>query len=349
MPPEVAGQEPVAGASSSYATTMQSWANLKASMESIGDQVLQIMLVQKDIGAMQQDLAAQERLWQEAERQLKAENDKLRQEISLLGKEVLMGEPIQNEVAALRKRLEDEKRHNTELEAQFKSDKAKWDDQRSFLEKQKSELKSKIKTNTDESFNEARRASEQLLQLQRDAVGLRLRIAELQAELKQDNQDLLVAQQAEANKVAALKVQLQQMQEGLARLKEQQALKGRFEQELAQLQTELDQETTELLRLQALRNQAAIQCSRAYQYRQQVFMTEQGKVATRHAESVQLCQPVNSQNSVLQQWIQECEVQTQTGNAQTHNTPPLEPMYVPTPLPYRIALLSKARQSSASD
>merc|ERR1719456_484253 len=63
------------------ATTMKTWSFLKESMLKIGDQVRQIMQVRNDMAMLQQDLTMQEKLWKQAEIELKQENAKLKGEI----------------------------------------------------------------------------------------------------------------------------------------------------------------------------------------------------------------------------------------------------------------------------
>merc|ERR1719352_2187554 len=60
------------------ATTMKTWSFLKESMSKIGDQVRNILAVRKDMAMLQDDLVRQEKLWKQAELELKQENAELR-------------------------------------------------------------------------------------------------------------------------------------------------------------------------------------------------------------------------------------------------------------------------------
>jgi len=77
---------------------MKTWSYLKESMSKIGDQVKKIFAVREDMAMLQEDLVRQEKMWQQAEMELKQENSKLRGEITQLEIQVKEGEPIKRQL-----------------------------------------------------------------------------------------------------------------------------------------------------------------------------------------------------------------------------------------------------------
>jgi len=125
------------------ATTMKTWSFLKESMMKIGDQVKQIMQVRNDMAMLQEHLTSQEKLWKQAEIEMKQENAKMRAEVESLKTQVKVGAAINGELLKVKQALEDEKRRTQDLNNQADMQEEQWQLQLQFLQNRKNNVRSK--------------------------------------------------------------------------------------------------------------------------------------------------------------------------------------------------------------
>merc|ERR1719248_479970 len=95
-------------------------------MNKLGDQVLQLMLVKKDVASMQDDLRTQQTVWHEAELQLRQQNDGLARQGKELQASVRDGESVKLEVTKLEQAVKDEKQKKAVAEATNEQYKQGW-------------------------------------------------------------------------------------------------------------------------------------------------------------------------------------------------------------------------------
>merc|ERR1719352_1492716 len=140
------------------ATTMKTWSYLKESMSKIGDQVKKIFAVREDMAMLQEDLVRQEKMWQQAEMELKQENSKLSGEITQLEIQVKEGEPIKRQLMKAKQKLEEEERRGKQLKDEAEMNKKKWDLEVEALNRRKDNVTKLHKKVNDTASREIARA-----------------------------------------------------------------------------------------------------------------------------------------------------------------------------------------------
>merc|ERR1719379_799550 len=153
-------------------------------MGQLGDQVMQLLMVRKDIGTMQQDLKMQVLAWRQAEMQLAQDNQKLAVEEKGLEGDVRAGDSARLEATNGEQALEDEKHKGTIAVAQTEAQEKQWAAEKQALVDRRSNLEQRLQVLN----NTARLATESdthmQLDLQSDAHGLKLGISEQEARVK---------------------------------------------------------------------------------------------------------------------------------------------------------------------
>lgn len=289
---------------------MQPWANLKGSMDKIGQQVEQIQVVGNDINSLRSDLRAQTNLWRQAEVAMQHENDALNGQIVALRAALSAGAHAADDVSNAKRLLMDDEHRQQQLHmAQANS--AKQDiAQQASLEKRKADLGVHLKELNASAYAEVQTAEHQRIELHSDAVAFKLRVHELHGRLSDSHKQLALQQNQSDMTVADLRRQLAGMHQDLVKLKAQVAAGDGAEQremkELPDLGRELSTESAELLKFQQLHTEIATECNAKTQEREQVLGIERGQASMLRTSSLQYCNPIRMQERVLKAWLSEC-------------------------------------------
>jgi len=298
------------------AFVMKSWSSLKETMNTLGNQVSEILEVRQDLRSIKSDLATQEAVWQEAENQLKLKTDALKTQNAQLQVEVQKGSALPYDLMKIKEQVRAETLRRQALSNEAAHVQQLMITEKASYEARKASLLDLITKERNRTDQEAAKAHEQQLQLQSDAGTLRLKISELQDKLKTQNDELDVKKQKHAQQVNELKKQLDSMYASLAGIHKtlEPYGKGAAEQEQfrmmkAQLQEKLKQETATIIQLQLQHQQDVAKCGEELQAREEVRADEEQKVQTRTADAEQFCNHIQLENLALTQRLGECRQQ----------------------------------------
>eukprot|EP00929_Paragymnodinium_shiwhaense_P044650 TRINITY_DN22888_c0_g1_i1.p1 TRINITY_DN22888_c0_g1~~TRINITY_DN22888_c0_g1_i1.p1 ORF type:complete len:402 (+),score=125.92 TRINITY_DN22888_c0_g1_i1:75-1280(+) len=302
------GGSAVAGQPPADAVTMKTWVFLKEAMRQLRDEVQQIMLVKDDMGEMKDDLKGQVGMWHKAEQDMTAENTKLASDLQALRDKVAASK-AQKEVDDIKAALEQEKHKTGEQWKKLKSEEEGRDMTRHFYQERARNLTTELQKLNATDRSEVAKRHEVQLQLETDAVALRLKSAELQDRLNSGKQAYELHQQQAQTKKAELERQLTAMRQALARLQKQlqETSKEAQQEQLAKAQADVDKMTVEMVRLAQDQSTVAAECTRLKKQRYDVACAETDKTQKRKEETRQLCQPVKGQLAALQMLLSECQ------------------------------------------
>lgn len=312
------------------ATTMKTWSFLKESMVKIGEQVQQIMQVRNDMAMLQQDLSLQEKLWHQAEVELKQENAKLRAEMEEFKKKVRVGSKVKGELMKVKQSLEEEKRRKTDLDNEEEMQKKKFQLVVDALQNRKNNVTALHKKVNETASLEISKAEAVHLQLQKDAVTLKIALGNTKGEIKSGQETMQFEQSKAIAEQAELQRQIAAMQQGLKRIQAKIKPPGFYDAEQLQLAQGLQKETATILQLQSEHQQVVGQCNKEIQEQDAIKCSEKGKLSSRLAEKTQFCNAIQVQNEVLKQELAKCGLMAGVGGAaQPAVATPMPPGLVP--------------------
>lgn len=291
----------------SEATALKSWAFLKESMGKIGDQVMQLMLIRKDVTSIQDDLKTQVELWHQAQMELGQENAKLCQEEKQLETDVRVGDAVRLEVTKLEELVEEEKRRATAEKNQAAASGDQKAMQMQALEGRRKHLQDQLSVLNATTHAAEEADQKRNLDLQNDGAALAVKIAELQATVKDVEKQITLEKSKAAAETVELQKHLADLKEGVKHMTSQIVPLEPILAEQEKLKQELKQKTAELVGLQQAQNQPAIECQVATQELNKVLAAEQYKASTRNQEAAGYCQPVKGQHDVLEQELAACQ------------------------------------------
>lgn len=280
----------------------------------IGDQVKQIMQVRNDMAMLQEDLTSQEKLWKQAEIEMKQENAKIRAEVESLKTQVKVGAAINGELLKVKQALEDEKRRTQDLNNQADMQEEQWQLQLQFLQNRKNNVTALHAEVNATAAAEISKAEAVNLQLQKDGATLKLAIADFKDRIKNDHEKIQFEEQKALAEQAELHRQITAMQEGLKRMDKVKP-KAFFDNQEKVLKEGLQKETATILALQSEHQQVVTACNKELQEQDAVKCHENGKLQSRQAEKVQFCNAIQVQNQVLTQDLAKCQAFAGTGEA----------------------------------
>lgn len=289
------------------ATAVKSWGLLKESVGSLGDQVMQMMEVRKDIEAMQEDLKTQEVLWHQGEVELKQERAKLEEQLKALQAKATSGETIKAHVDNLRHQLDVEKNTLVLQKDHLASDEA----QRASLRKdhlaRQQHLTEELQAMEHQILAEAHDGEKSLNSLRADGVALSLKKEELTARIKDLKVEDEANQKKDALELQDLKLQHEDMKSGFEKLKGSLEAPGSLKKKLQGLQKQFEEETGKLLALQQKHSEEGVECQGKLQELKEVLSSEKSKEKARHEEMLSLCLPIRAQAGLLEQQLRECQ------------------------------------------
>jgi len=295
------------------ATTMKTWSFLKESMLKIGDQVRQIMQVRNDMSMLQQDLSDQEKLWHQAEIELKQENAKLRGNVEELKRKVKVGSKVKGELMKVKQSVEEEKRRATDLDNEEDMQEKKWQLELEFLRNRKNNVTALHQQVNETASLEISRAEAVHLQLQKDAVTLRLALGSMQDQVKNGQEKMQFEQSKALAEHAELQRQIAAMQQGLKRIQGKLKPKHFYDGAELELKQGLQKETDTILNLQAEHQQVVARCDEEMKEQDAIKCSENGKLSSRLAEKSQFCNAIQVQNEVLKQDLAKCSLLSGVG------------------------------------
>lgn len=265
-----------------------------------------MMLVRKDIEAMQDDLKTQEVLWHQGVMELQQERATLQAQVVQLKAQVKSGEGVSNTVLNLKHDLATERALIINMREKHAAEQNTWMKERVEHQKRQQDLTTKLQDVESQILAEAHETELKATALQTDQVALRMKVDELTARIK----DMSIEDKASGDKnvlqMKDLETQHAEMVKSLEGLKAQLAPPGSLEVKLKALQTQLATETQKVLELQAGHSTQSIECQNKVREVQQVLKCEQDKDARRHQEMLTLCQPVKAQQELLGQQLAAC-------------------------------------------
>jgi len=288
------------------ATTMKTWSFLKESMVKIGDQVAQIMSVRNDMAMLQKDLSLQEKLWHQAEIELKQENAKLQGEVTALKTKVKVGSKVKGELMKVKQSLEEGKRRATDLDNEEETQKKNWQLKLDFLNNRKNNVTAMHKRVNETASLEISKAEAVHLQLQKDAVTLKIALGNMQGEIKNGQETMQFEESKAIAEHAELERQIAAMNQGLKRIQGKLKPKGFYDADELQLKQGLVQQTNTILNLQSEHQQIVTECNKEMQEQDAIKCSEKGKLTSRLAEKTQFCNAIQVQNEVLKQELSKC-------------------------------------------
>lgn len=288
------------------ATTIKSWAFLKQSMGKLGDQVMSLMLVRKDVGAMQDDLRSQVQVWRQAEIEIGQENGRLAAQLKALEEEVRAGETVRLELAKAEQEVAAAKaRRDLEL-ANRASQQKRLTLENTGLESRRAQLLEQVRQ-VNASALEAEKAFQKgHLELLADSTALKAKIAELEGRLTDGHGHLVAAtEQAKADQ-ANMERHLADLRAGVVHVATTLKEGPQLQAELGHLQEQLKASTAELVSLQQANSVATSSCHIEEDELARVLAAEQTKASARHKEAIEYCQPIHGRHDVLQQEVAAC-------------------------------------------
>jgi len=286
---------------------MKSWANLKGSMDKIGDQVRQILFVRNDLSMMQDDLKTQERLWADAETKLVQENAVLDTKLQALRVEIKKDATLEYQVRQLLNSLQEARAEEAAAKIRMAQDAARAANETAHYRNHERALFQQL-VDLNATFNkEEQDALERQAQVEADGGILERKADELRTKLKRIKAEALLKEQEDAAKTLDLNNQILQMQQGLVRLKGQELPRWQLDQETAKLRRQLQQETLTILKVQQDGAQVAADCDAERTRRKEVLQKEKAKAEARVEQKSQFCNTVRGQNQVLSQMLQACQ------------------------------------------
>lgn len=295
------------------ATTMKTWTFLKASMVKIGEQVKTILQVRDDMALLQKDLSKQEKLWHQAEIKLNQENAEIRSEIEKLKAEVKQGAKVKRDLMRAKELLEEEEAKAEDHEAKAEHNEKMWKTEVKFLEDRKTNVTELHKEVNESATKEMQRVEAVHLQLNKDAVTMKLASEELEDRKKITQERMHFENEKSLAQQAELKRQIAAMEEGLKRIQGKLKPRHVFDEEEIRLKQELRKATDTILSLQAEQQQIVSECSKELKEHDALRCVEEQKVRSRQAEKTQFCNAIQVQHQVLIQDLQKCNGLTIVG------------------------------------
>lgn len=311
---------------------MKTWSLVKSSMAKIGDEVKKILTVRNDMSMLQQDLAEQQKLWQQAEVQLNGENAKLRAEMSELESRVQAGAVVKRDLMHVQQALAEEKRRTADLNNAESIQEKKWSLEMQYLNNRKDNVTELHKEVNETASEEISRAEAVQLQLQKDAVTLRLAAGDFQDRFNNGMKKMDFENAKAGSQQLELRRQLSAMQEGLNRIQGKLKPRSTFDQEEQELKHNLRKEVDTIIHLQAENQGVVSQCTKEMQEKDAIKCSEENKLKTRIAEKTQFCNAIQVQNDVLKQDLGKCLGLVNVGEA---TKPPAAPLGLVPPVPVR--------------
>jgi len=285
---------------------MKTWSFLKESMSKIGDQVKKIFAVREDMAMLQEDLVRQEKMWQQAEMELKQENAKLGGEITQLEIQVKEGEPIKRELMKAKQILEEEERRGKLLKDEEAMNKKRWDLEVEALNRRKDNVTKLHKKVNDTANREIMRAEGVHLQLLKDQATLKIALADFDDKLRNGQREMEYQNNKSVAQQMALLQQLASMQKGLFRIQAKLKPRSIYEAQQHELKLDLQKETSAILSLQVQHQKVVSECTAEMQEQNAIKCSEAGKLNNRRTEATQFCNAVRVQNAVLKQDLAKC-------------------------------------------
>jgi len=286
---------------------MKTWYGLKDQMAKLGDEVKEILLVRKDMSDLQQDLKSQENLWRGAEEDLSKENVALGRRVESLRQEVQRGNSIDEDVRNLERKIEEAKNAGKLAREKFETDEKQMKIKMAYFQERDEQLLQELKSVDQLARSELDKARERQVQLDESGQSLRLRVAELQDQLKDGEQQLPMLQPQDDAKARELNRQLAEMKAGFKRMKSQMKPKLEVEQDMARLEVNRKEATMEVIKVTEDQVTLAAQCEHDMNRRREVLYAEESKAQARHQEMLQLCGTAKQKNAVLKQMAVACE------------------------------------------
>lgn len=304
------------------ATTMKTWSFLKESMLKIGDNVRQIMEVRNDMAMLQKDLSLQEKLWHQAEIELNQENAKLRGEVEDLNRQVKKGSIVKGELMKAEQSLEEEKRRGADLKNEADMKEKQWRLETEFLHNRRNNVTALHKEVNQTASLEISKAEAVHLQLQKDAVTLKLTLGDFQDRIRNGQEKMAFEESKALAEQAELQRQINAMEQGLKRIQSKLKPKNFFDAEQAKLKQGLVQETNTILTLQGEHQQIVTECNKEMEEQDVIKCSETGKLTSRLAEKTQFCNAIQVQNEVLKQDVAKCALFSGIGQPPTQAPKP---------------------------
>lgn len=287
--------------------TMKSWDSLKGSMDDIGQEVQQVLLVRSDMSSLTKDLKTQQTMWHQAEQELVAENAELQKNILALQMKAQSGAAVNDEVADLQKQVEEAKRHQSDLLHAFDDEEKKHELEMGFMQNRTQQLESQNEEVNHTAIQEIAKAHDAQMHIQADYQALRLKATELQDRLRDGQKGLPLQQDQNNAKTRDLGRQLAEMQKGLAKMVEQVIPEGKLQEEIKSLKHQLDEETQKIILLTQEQATDANNCEVEREKHESVLDSEDGKLKAREKEVTQLCDAVKAQRKALDQTLSACQ------------------------------------------
>mmetsp|Transcript_59427 Transcript_59427/g.141609 ORF Transcript_59427/g.141609 Transcript_59427/m.141609 type:complete len:312 (-) Transcript_59427:31-966(-) len=286
--------------------SLKAWGSVKDAIKTVTEQAMEVEAVRSDIGILQSDLKMQESLWHQGEQQLEAENADLEKRVRELQEEVRKGASVLQTVRELQASVQDETLRKGAVEQQRQHDKAQQDLELNFLQDRRRNLTAYLTKLNDSAKTEVDKHHKQQMQLETDAVALKVKSAQLESLVRDNFKRLRVQSDTETVKVEDLQHQLASMREALAKL-QQQLNQGPTEATLTDASQSLKQETAKVAQLQSDKATALGTCKIQTENLKKAVAAEQQKLSKQQATTTSFCSRTELQNEALQKLVTACE------------------------------------------
>jgi len=316
------------------ALTIDSWADLKKTMDGIGSEVQEVLTVRNDITMLQEDLLTQENTWHKAEVDLRAQVDAIKAKALRIQGEVVGGSSIVGRVHALKEGIALETQKAAAQKKLYEYDAQTAAVTQAHLESRIDELRrrlAEVREDGGRRLEQARLAAQnttnETMKVQRTAT-------RLLDEARDESQALMLEQSIASDKVRNIHNRMQSMHVTMTGLRSQLLAPGQMDAQIEDMQARVDRETEAMVEVTTAKQQQKQESDARTKTVMDALQAEQQKAADRNAEMSQVCDAATQRRALIEAILKEAcdQVPEDALNLQAPVPPAtLAPEQVPPP------------------
>jgi len=288
------------------ATALQSWTFLKESMGAIGVNAQDLLHVQEDLKAMQDDLVTQEHLWQSGKTTLLEEKQALVREIRALQEQVTARKAVKVEALAQKEKADGAEVELQRLRQQASERIEAREHQQKLLEAHIRELGQLLEQQQKDEATEMQTFLNEEATLRKEMAKLQQQQHDIEYAIHAQRASMTMATQKFNERVAAVEEVAKELEVRTVELTS--IVKG-AEGSLSPQEAEsrVHAATQHLLTLQGQKQQDNVECRRRVATARAVAASESQKLMDRKQTVTSFCQPITAQHLVLTGLLRKCQ------------------------------------------
>lgn len=290
------------------ALTINSWADLKNTMDSIGSEVQEVLTVRNDITMLQEDLLTQEQTWHKAEMDLQGQVDMIKAKALRIHGEAVAGASIVGRVHELKEGIALESQKAAAAKKLYEYDAQTAAVNQAHLENRIDELRrrlAEVRAVGGRRLEEARFAAQNTTN---ETMRLERQATRLLDEARDEGQALRLEQSIASDKVRDIHNRMQSIHVTMTGLRSQLLAPGQMDAQIEAMKDRVDRETEAMVEVTTAKEQQKQECAARTKTVMDALLAEQNKAAERNAEMSQVCDAATQRRTLLEAVVKEaCE------------------------------------------